>query len=45
VERADGQVEAIAAQAQITLAAGDTLVIATPGGGGFGPASPNAKFS
>ena len=45
VERADGQVEAIAAQAQITLAAGDTLVIATPGGGGFGPVAPNAKFS
>ncbi len=38
VERADGTVEPVAARATVAVAAGDTLVIATPGGGGYGVA-------
>jgi 5-oxoprolinase (ATP-hydrolysing) len=36
VARADGKREAIGGVAQVELQAGDTIVIATPGGGGFG---------
>ncbi|MDJ0867573.1 MAG: hydantoinase B/oxoprolinase family protein [Myxococcota bacterium] len=36
VERGDGRVEAVDAQATLALGAGDRLVIETPGGGGFG---------
>jgi 5-oxoprolinase (ATP-hydrolysing) len=38
VERADGRVETLPACARITLAAGDAIVIETPGGGAFGAA-------
>ena len=37
VLRADGSSEELAGMAAVELAAGDTLEIATPGGGGFGP--------
>lgn len=37
VIRADGRVEELAATATVELDAGDTIVIETPGGGGFGP--------
>jgi 5-oxoprolinase (ATP-hydrolysing) len=36
VERADGSVEPLGATARIDMAAGDVLVIETPGGGGYG---------
>ncbi len=36
VERADGRIEPISGRAEISLAAGDALIIATPGGGGYG---------
>jgi len=36
LERANGQVEALASTAEIDVAPGDTLVIETPGGGGYG---------
>ncbi len=36
VERSDGNIEELGSTATIELAAGDTLVIETPGGGGFG---------
>ena len=36
VERADGRREVLAATAQTEVAAGDTITIATPGGGGYG---------
>ncbi|QNT68341.1 hydantoinase B/oxoprolinase family protein [Defluviicoccus vanus] len=36
VERADGSHEELAATAQIEVGPGDTLVIETPGGGGYG---------
>jgi 5-oxoprolinase (ATP-hydrolysing) len=36
--KADGFVEQLPAVAEVTVAAGDMLVIATPGGGGYGPA-------
>ncbi|WP_430459084.1 hydantoinase B/oxoprolinase family protein [Sphingomonas parapaucimobilis] len=36
VERADGTVEELASTAGIDMGAGDVLVIATPGGGGYG---------
>jgi 5-oxoprolinase (ATP-hydrolysing) len=36
VIRADGSVEELPATASIAVAAGDTFVIETPGGGGFG---------
>ena len=38
VERADGSHETIGASAAVDLHAGDTFVIETPGGGGFGKA-------
>ena len=38
VERADGTIETLAACARVELAAGDAIVIETPGGGGFGAA-------
>ncbi|TKD53294.1 hydantoinase B/oxoprolinase family protein [Sphingomonas baiyangensis] len=38
VERADGRVETLGAVAGVELAAGDVLVIETPGGGGYGEA-------
>ncbi len=37
VVRADGRVEPVAACATVELAAGDAFVVATPGGGGYGP--------
>jgi 5-oxoprolinase (ATP-hydrolysing) len=36
IERADGSVEVLPASAATAVAAGDTIVIETPGGGGFG---------
>jgi 5-oxoprolinase (ATP-hydrolysing) len=36
VERQDGRVEEIAGRASLELAAGDRLVVETPGGGGYG---------
>jgi 5-oxoprolinase (ATP-hydrolysing) len=36
VERADGTKEELSATAEIKLAAGDVVVIETPGGGGYG---------
>ncbi len=39
VERADGQVEELSATARVEMAEGDTMVIETPGGGGFGMVS------
>ncbi len=36
VERSDGRVEMLGPCARVTLDAGDTIVIETPGGGGFG---------
>jgi len=38
VERGDGPVDALAACAQTQVAAGDTIIIETPGGGGYGAA-------
>ncbi|MBJ6122438.1 hydantoinase B/oxoprolinase family protein [Sphingomonas mollis] len=38
VERVDGSVESLAATARVEMAAGDVLVIETPGGGGYGSA-------
>ena len=37
VERLDGQVETLASCASALLHCGDTFIIETPGGGGFGP--------
>ena len=37
VERVDGQVETLASCASALLHCGDTFIIETPGGGGFGP--------
>jgi 5-oxoprolinase (ATP-hydrolysing) len=37
IERADGRIEPLAGTARAELAAGDRLVIETPGGGGYGP--------
>lgn len=39
VERADGTFERLDSTATVVMAAGDTFVIETPGGGGFGKAS------
>jgi 5-oxoprolinase (ATP-hydrolysing) len=39
VERANGQVVDIGGSAEVTLDAGDTIIVSTPTGGGFGPAS------
>jgi 5-oxoprolinase (ATP-hydrolysing) len=36
VERADGSVEPLPGRAEAELAAGDAVIIATPGGGGYG---------
>jgi 5-oxoprolinase (ATP-hydrolysing) len=36
IERAEGRVEALGSKATAELAAGDRLVVETPGGGGFG---------
>jgi 5-oxoprolinase (ATP-hydrolysing) len=36
VERADGRVETLAATETVEMAAGDVMVVETPGGGGFG---------
>ncbi|WP_157085534.1 hydantoinase B/oxoprolinase family protein, partial [Sphingomonas adhaesiva] len=38
IERADGGVEPLAATATAQMAAGDVIVIETPGGGGYGAA-------
>jgi len=38
VERADGRVENVGGKARVRLAAGDRLVVETPGGGGYGTA-------
>jgi 5-oxoprolinase (ATP-hydrolysing) len=40
VERADGRIEPIAGCDQAELAAGDAIVIETPGGGGYGAVNP-----
>lgn len=37
IERADGDIDELGATAVATVNAGDTFVIETPGGGGFGP--------
>ena len=37
VERADGRVDPLGSTDATDMAAGDVLVIETPGGGGFGP--------
>jgi 5-oxoprolinase (ATP-hydrolysing) len=37
IERADGKVESLGAIGQGEMGAGDVFVIATPGGGGYGP--------
>ena len=36
VERASGEVEPLAATAEVAMQIGDVFVIETPGGGGFG---------
>ncbi|MBL7406025.1 hydantoinase B/oxoprolinase family protein, partial [Escherichia coli] len=38
VERADGRVETLDSTQTVELAAGDAVVVLTPGGGGFGAA-------
>ena len=40
IERADGTVEELGACASVAMQAGDVCVIETPGGGGYGAASP-----
>ncbi|EJL33887.1 N-methylhydantoinase B/acetone carboxylase, alpha subunit [Caulobacter sp. AP07] len=40
VERADGSVQALGATDAVEVAAGDAIVIETPGGGGYGPRPP-----
>ena len=37
IERADGSVESLGSTATVEMAPGDVFVIATPGGGGYGP--------
>jgi 5-oxoprolinase (ATP-hydrolysing) len=39
IRRASGEVETLGATARFDVAAGDQLIIETPGGGGFGSAS------
>ena len=39
IERGDGSIQTLEATASIRVEAGDTIVIETPGGGGFGPAN------
>ncbi|MBX3665809.1 MAG: hydantoinase B/oxoprolinase family protein, partial [Burkholderiales bacterium] len=43
VERADGRVEELGAGADTTMRPGDTFIIETPGGGGYGTESPAKK--
>ncbi|MEU6146504.1 hydantoinase B/oxoprolinase family protein [Streptomyces sp. NPDC047081] len=43
VERADGTVTALAGSDAADVGAGDVLVIETPGGGGYGPPSPDPQ--
>jgi len=43
VERADGTVEDLPATASVEMADGDVFVIETPGGGGYGKASPQDR--
>jgi 5-oxoprolinase (ATP-hydrolysing) len=45
LERAAGQAEVLSGTASLHLAAGDCLVIETPGGGGFGPELPGENVS
>ena len=40
IERADGRVETLGHIASADMAPGDQFVIETPGGGGYGPATP-----
>jgi 5-oxoprolinase (ATP-hydrolysing) len=42
VERRDGTTEALSGLAGVALEAGDSIVIETPGGGGFGKKSPSS---
>jgi 5-oxoprolinase (ATP-hydrolysing) len=44
VERADGSVQALAGTDQVMMQAGDTFVIKTPGGGGFGKRPPGVPI-
>jgi 5-oxoprolinase (ATP-hydrolysing) len=37
LRRANGQVEALPGTMEVSVAAGDTLIVETPGGGGYGP--------
>jgi 5-oxoprolinase (ATP-hydrolysing) len=37
IERVDGQVERLPHLGQVEMASGDIFVIASPGGGGYGP--------
>jgi 5-oxoprolinase (ATP-hydrolysing) len=39
IERAQGGVEILGAIGQSEMGAGDVFVVATPGGGGYGPGS------
>ncbi len=41
VERADGRVERLGALAEVGMEPGDTFVVATPGGGGYGSSDAN----
>ncbi|WP_151239759.1 hydantoinase B/oxoprolinase family protein, partial [Mycobacterium tuberculosis] len=43
VERADGSTVELAGCGSTHVEPGDTLVIETPGGGGYGPASTSAR--
>lgn len=43
VERADGTVTALAGSDSVDVGPGDVLVIETPGGGGYGPPSPDHR--
>lgn len=40
LRRADGRTEDVGGVARMQVAAGDTLIVETPGGGGFGPPPP-----
>jgi 5-oxoprolinase (ATP-hydrolysing) len=41
VERADGRVERLGALAEVGMEPGDTFIVATPGGGGYGSSDAN----
>ena len=43
IVRADGTIEELPATATVDMAAGDAIIIATPGGGGYGQPSPQAS--